>query len=280
MNTVIFGKGFIGNHLYNSLKKEKDIGIFSRSEVEYSDIDKLKAFLDSNKDVKFIINCCGYTGYPNVDACETNQQDCLIYNLNIPTIINTVCIEKGVHPIHVSSGCIYTGYEKQFSEIDPPNFGLFDKDSSFYSKTKHLFETACKNLLDKITILRIRMPYTDTKEHKNYLYKILRYDNLIDNKNSVSYVEDLSRFVSFVIDNNHKGVFNIVNDEPISARQVVDLFKKNDIVNEKWNFVEFKDLKTRANRSNCILSNKKAKDTGFVFTDTIKSVEDCILKLK
>lgn len=280
MNTVIFGKGFIGNHIYNHLKNESDIGFYSRADIDYSNNDKLKKFLNEHKDIKFVINCCGYTGHPNVDACETNQQDCLFYNLNVPANINSVCIERKIQPIHVSSGCIYTGYNKDFTEEDAPTFGLFNKEASFYSKTKHLFEMACRNFLNNITILRIRMPYTDTKEHKNYLYKILQYDNLIDNKNSITYVNDVGRFVDFVIKNQIKGTYNVVNDGAVSASQVVELFKKNDIKNDKWNFVDFKALKTRANRSNCILSNKKVKDLGFNFSDTLKSVEDCIIKLK
>jgi hypothetical protein len=58
---------------------------------------------------EFLINAAGYTGKPNVDACELHKAECLLGNAVLPGIVAQACEEAGVPWGHVSSGCIYTG---------------------------------------------------------------------------------------------------------------------------------------------------------------------------
>ena len=102
---------------------------------------------DNRPDI--IINACGYTGRPNVDACEDDKADCWDLNVNLPVNISTICKLYSIPFIHVSSGCIYTGYDKEYTEEDEPNFGIGSDDSSWYSKTKHACETISK-FIEKI----------------------------------------------------------------------------------------------------------------------------------
>jgi putative intracellular protease/amidase len=57
----------------------------------------------------FVINAAGYTGKPNVDACELHKTDCLQGNAVLPGLIAQACEQAGVPWGHVSSGCIFTG---------------------------------------------------------------------------------------------------------------------------------------------------------------------------
>ena len=111
-------------------------------------------FLDKTA-IDAVVNCAGFTGKPNVDECEVRKEECFIQNSILPRDIEEVCKLKRVNLIHVSSGCIYTGYDKDYTEEDEPNFGMFDSDSSFYSKSKHAGEL---NLDTNFTnIIRIRI---------------------------------------------------------------------------------------------------------------------------
>jgi dTDP-4-dehydrorhamnose reductase len=276
MKLVILGKGFIGTHLYRFLnEKIIDVKAFNRNELNYSDSRVLQSYIKNNRP-DYIINCCGYTGAPNVDACETNKDLCINLNITIPALLNKVCSDNCIKLIHVSSGCIYSGYEKTYTEEDCPNFGLTNASSSFYSKCKHVFEVATKPYLDNTSILRIRMPFTSKLEDKNYLYKIFKYDNLINYQNSLSYVEDLNRFILFLCTNFNGGIYNIVNTSGISASTIVEMFKKNMLVNPDWNFVDMNLLNLKANRSNCVLSNEKTLKMGFNYTDTTDALQRCI----
>jgi len=279
---LILGGGFVGTHLYGSLKDRFfNIKLLKRSELDYSNEKIFRDFLLKEKP-EYIINCSGYTGYPNVDACEDNKQDCIFYNFQTPIHVQLLCRELNIKHIYVSSGCIYTGYEKDFTEDDIPNFGIFSNESSYYSKSKHLFELATQDLRDNLAILRIRMPFTHTLEHKNYLTKIYSYDNLINQLNSLTFLEDLNKFIFYLTQaNNFKGgIYNIVNTEPLYAYDIVQLFRDNNINNPSWKIIELNELKTKANRSNCVLSNKKVTDLGFVFSDTRKAVDLCIKNMK
>lgn len=280
MKIAIFGSGFVGNHLFNYLKsKNANVTLVSSNQLHYHDKGIFSKFLLDYKP-NFVINCVGYTGHPNVDGCEDNKEIATFLNIMLPTMMSTVCESKGIKIIHVSSGCIFTGYEKVFDETDAPNFGLLNSESSFYSKTKHCFELAT-SCLENNTILRIRMPFTPTLENKNYLYKIFKYDNIISMRNSLTYIDDLIKFIVHLVYHNYSsGIFNVVNRAPVSAEEIVEIYKKNNIENKNWKIIPINELQTKANRSNCILTPDKAESLGYTFSDVYESMEKCIRDIK
>ena len=273
MYHVILGKGFVGIHLSHYFKQNNiDHKIFSQSELDYTDPNTFKDFLDTNdKDIKWVINCSGYTGIPNVDACEDNKELCYAYNVLYPMQVVKLCNQYKIPVIHIGSGCIYSGYEKEFTEEDTPNFGIYSNQSSYYSKCKHVFETFAKEF--NCYVLRIRIPFTDILTRKNYFSKLLNYDTLINELNSVTSLNDFDEFVvRFISAKPEYGIYNVVNPEPVKAEEVIEILKDNKIVNSKWRFIEFKDLNTKANRSNCVLTTDKIKDLGLQLPNTRTSL--------
>jgi dTDP-4-dehydrorhamnose reductase len=273
MYHVILGKGFIGTHLSQYFKQNNiDHKIFSQSELDYTDPNTFKDFLDSNdKDIKWVINCSGYTGVPNVDACEDNKEFCYAYNVLYPMQVVKLCNQYKIPVIHIGSGCIYSGYEKEFTEEDTPNFGIYSNQSSYYSKCKHVFETFAKEF--NCYVLRIRIPFTDILTRKNYFSKLLNYDTLINELNSVTSLNDFDEFVvRFISIKPEYGIYNVVNPEPVKAEEVIEILKDNKILNSRWRFIELKDLNTKANRSNCVLTTDKIKDLGLQLPNTRTSL--------
>lgn len=261
---LILGKGYIGTHIYNYLSNfNSPLTFVNRESLDYSSEKELSKFLNYKK-FDYVINCSGYTGIPNVDACETNKEDCYKYNVEIPLNIAKCCEYNKSKLINISSGCIYTGYEKAFTEEDVPNFGFFNPSSSFYSKTKHICENNLKNF-NSIT-LRIRMPISNTNNRKNLIQKILSYNKLIYLDNSATHLDDLSELIFKLI--NHRdiesirGPLNAVNPGSINCKKISDLIVQSEYFSQLksvpiWEFVDINDLDIKAGRSNCLLSDSK-----------------------
>lgn len=261
MNTLILGKGYIGNYLKTQLSVPTLSTIhISKKDLDYTNPYVLEKFI-AKKEFKWIINCTGYTGVPNVDACEDNKEVCYYYNVTVPLYLTKVANKYNIPIIHIGSGCVYTGYDKAYTEFDKTNFGADTFESSFYSKTKDTFEKLSSDM--KRYVFRIRIPFNDVVEPKNYLYKLYKYNNLISCKNSITDVSCLTKFVHDFItlkDNSKKeiynygnGIFNITNPGAVEAKSVTELMKQYGLVNPEWNFVSIEEANFRVARSNCIL---------------------------
>ena len=92
----------------------------------------------------------------------------------------------------VSSGCIYTGAREdgsEFTEEDTPNFTFRQNNCSFYSGTKALGEEILSET-KKCYIWRLRIPFNHDDNPRNYLSKLMRYDNLLEATNSISQLDE------------------------------------------------------------------------------------------
>jgi 3,5-epimerase/4-reductase len=273
MTTLILGKGFVGTHLARYFKTNNiDHKILSQKELDYTNPNVFGDYIvENNSNIKCVVSAFGYTGIPNVDACEDNKELCYAYNVLYPMQVVKLCNQYKIPVIHIGSGCVYSGYEKEFTEEDTPNFGIYSNQSSYYSKCKHVFETFAKEF--NCYVLRIRIPFTDILTRKNYFSKLLNYDTLINELNSVTSLNDFDEFVvRFISAKPEYGIYNVVNPEPVKAEEVIEILKDNKIVNSKWRFIELKDLNTKANRSNCVLSTKKINDLGLQLPNTRTSL--------
>lgn len=267
-NTLVIGNGFVGKKLANYLIANN----YTNSEIHH--LHGLKYFEQlggvnivdnklSHGDLEYVVNCVGYTGSPNVDGCEDNKEDTWYLNVVWPSILAHLCSKYGVKLINISSGCIYTGYEKEYTEECIPNFGLYTDNSSWYSKSKHACELSFKNF-DNVFNFRIRMPITgNLNEGKNYLTKILKYNNLIDFVNSKTVIDDLLDFTQrFIITDKREklppGNYNVVNPNPMSTEDITKILDEYGFWNPHWKFISLEELykSTKCGRSNCVLSTE------------------------
>jgi dTDP-4-dehydrorhamnose reductase len=255
---LIIGKGYIGNILFNSLSQNNfDVQIISKQDIDYTSNYTFTKFLLSNDTFDYVINCAGYTGIPNIDQAETNKAECWKYNVTVPYNISKICAQHNIEFINISTGCIYSGYTKDFTEEDVPNFGMFDT-SSFYSKSKHAYELVFEHGMN----LRIRMPYCNTKCGKNFLSKIISFNNICNLRNSKTYINDLVKFLEFFVASSKLkttdvGLLNFVNPSALYIEQIVDILTEQNLNNPNWSYTDISNLKLAAPRSNCVLSTDK-----------------------
>ena len=292
---IILGKGYVGNAVNTRFVNEgKSLSFLSRKDVDYTDPLKLSQFIEFKQQSTTeippssftIINCAGYTGNPNVDACELDYNKPGVYALNaqLPITLAQVAMSyNNVDLIHISSGCIYSGYEKIYSETDVPNFGIYNPNSSFYSKTKHIAELGLQQFKTG-AILRVRMIFGDDESPRNLLNKILKYNNLIALENSMTNVNDLAAFISSFTDRGLErkhDIYNVVNEGSLSLRVITGIMRKYHKGRSDWTFTDqVEDLKTKAGRSNCVLDTQKIRSLGLALPGVTASMDDCIKKIK
>jgi len=230
--------------------------------ADIADAAAVAKALDAEKpDV--VINAAGKTGRPNVDWCEDHKVETMRSNVTGPLVLLEECAKRGIYWVHLSSGCVYSGDNggKGFTEADAPNFF-----GSFYSRTKAWSETALREF--PVLILRLRMPFDGTTDSRNLIMKLKGYTRVLDAMNSVTYLPDFLRAAALLIERRRTGVWNLVNDGPISPCRVMELYR--EIVDPSHTFerLTLNDLPqvVKAGRSSCVLSLEKLTKEGIRMT--------------
>jgi len=270
---LLFGAtGYVGQK-YQEYFKFKNIPYKTES-IRYENFLKGEILdLISKHNPSFVINCTGYTGIPNVDACEDNKHICLDANTYLPHNLAWACKTLGIGFGHVSSGCIYSG-DKNYNEEDIPNF-----DKSWYSSTKIRGEKRIKLFYsDNSYIWRLRIPFDYIDHPKNFISKIIKFDKLTNQYNSISNINDFVRATTECYLNKLPyGIYNVTNPGKVRAQDIAKLLKEKGIVpkNRKWEILEdINEIKKieKVPRSNCTLDSSKIINLGIPLPDIYESL--------
>jgi dTDP-4-dehydrorhamnose reductase len=283
MILLLGGSGYVGS-AFRSFLDERSLRYrnVSRSELDYAQPGVLAKCLRETKP-EFLINCAGYTGKPNVDACELHKAECLAGNAVLPGLIREACELSDVPWGHVSSGCIYTGDRPGgggFREDDAPNFCFRTDNCSFYSGTKALGEE-CLEGSQNAFVWRLRVPFNHIDSGRNYLSKLMRYDCLLDATNSISHLNEFVRCCWECWENRVPfGTYNVTNGGAVTAREIVEIIKKHGIVDKEYKFFESEDqfmrLAAKTPRSNCVMDNSKLLATGISISEVHDAIESSL----
>jgi dTDP-4-dehydrorhamnose reductase len=277
---LLGGSGYVG-HAYQALLKRKGIPFrnLRRAEVDYTRPGLLLESILKDKP-EFLINAAGYTGKPNVDACEIHKAECLLGNAVLPGIVAQACEASGLPWGHVSSGCIYTGDGpggNGFTEADAPNFTFRTNNCSFYSGTKGLGEEVLAGRPDHF-VWRLRIPFDGVDNPRNYLTKLMRYPRLLEATNSIS---QLDEFVAATLECWTKrvpfGTYNVTNPGKVTTHEVVDLIRASGVCPKEFSFFasesEFMQLAAKAPRSNCVMDSSKLAGVGISLTPVREAIQ-------
>jgi dTDP-4-dehydrorhamnose reductase len=286
---ILGGAGYVGKAFLKTFNaKNMPYKSLSRSEVNYYDKIKLREYINSkflhlekSVDSKItIINCAGFVGKPNVDACENNKEECFEANSILPFLLSSLCKEEGYNFCHISSGCIYNGYKKTFCEEDQPNFNF--NNGSFYSGSKAFGEKLVLKLNPDSYIFRLRIPFNGENCKRNYLTKLLSYDRLINMQNSLSHLGDfVEHCIELIAKQAPKGIYNITNKGSIDAQSITCMMKKHLKIKKEFKFFSNLDYfmqEITAPRSNCILDTSKVEQYVNI-RNVEEAVENSIIEL-
>jgi dTDP-4-dehydrorhamnose reductase len=283
MILLLGGSGYVGR-AYQRLFLRYDVPhrVLTRAELDYSDPERLISAI-RYLSAEFVINAAGYTGKPNVDACEYDKAECLFGNAVLPGRIREACEATGVPWGHVSSGCIYNGAKPDgsgFREDDAPNFSFRAPPCSFYSGTKALGEEVLADA-QRCYIWRLRIPFHELESPRNYLTKLMRYERLLDARNSLSQLDEFAAATCMVWQRDAEfGIYNVTNPGSITAREITQLLEETGVMKKDWQFFSDEDEFMReaaiAPRSNCVLDTSKMEALGIRLTPVIESVRHAL----
>jgi dTDP-4-dehydrorhamnose reductase len=295
MIILLGASGYIGQAFAQLLKgRGEEFLAPARKDLDYTRFDVLLKLLREKRPA-FLMNAAGYTGKPNVDACETAKADTLQGNTLFPETVAHACLAENVPWGHVSSGCIYSGAKvvqngelrtekdltkpalhelaehhsdqiQGYTEADTPNFTFRDPPCSFYSGTKALAEEAIAGV-GRSYIWRLRIPFDEFDNPRNYLSKVQRYPKVYENVNSISHRGD---FVRACVDlwklKAPFGTYNVTNPGFVTTRQVVGMIDSILKPNRRFEFwkddSEFYELAAKTPRSNCVMDVSKLLEAG------------------
>ena len=285
MKYLLIGKnGYVGGK-FSSLPKIKcNLISIGRDSLNYYDRKLLSDFITHNH-ISFLINASGFTGKPNVDVCEFAKAECLLGNAVLPGIIREVCEDLKIPWGHVSSGCIYSGRRSDgggWQEEDEPNFSFRSPPCSFYSGTKALGEEVLEGA-ENCFVWRLRIPFNHEPSPRNYLQKLLNYENLLEAENSVSHLEEFcQKCIECFTKDVEPGIYNMTNPGSITTSQVTEWMIEEGLTEKKFNFFkteeEFMEKAAKTPRSNCVLDTTKAEKAGIAMRPVEEAMIDSISK--
>lgn len=275
---LIFGNGYLGNRLAeyfhtNALISRADITIYS--EIE-KDIRKYSP--------EIIINAAAKT---NIDWVEKQENRREAYAVNVGGAANVFFAARtnNIFLCHISSGCIFDGITLGgFKENDMPN------PSCYYAWTKIWGESQLFPFFDskKVLVLRIRMPISQKFHPRNLINKLMKYDKVIDDQNSITVIEDFLPAMKKFLKNRIYGTFHLTNTGSISPYEIIQIMKKKGLINpnkkvKKITKEELDRLTLKgggARRVSTILNTDKLKKLHINLPNVKERVEECIKNFK
>lgn len=244
---VIGSNGLLGQTLVNKLIAHPEFQLYAMASGENrntnaSDLRYFSIDLQDFKTIRwqlnliephFVINALAMT---NVDACETQQDDCKRINADFVTALAEVCKELSTHLIHISTDFIFDGTEGFYTEDDTAN------PVNYYGWSKLWAENGIQESGVVYTILRTIVVYGKVEQMKRNNIVLWIKDslekgqsiNLVDDQFRMpTYVGSLADACILVMQKQAVGIFNICGRDLLSiydmGSQIADFYglKKN-----------------------------------------------------
>ena len=225
---IIFGgNGFLGSNIIKYLELENKN--FIKSNIRLQQIDEINKLLDLVKP-KYIINCAGITGTPNIFWCDNHKIETIENNITYQLTLAMICKQKNIHLTIFGSGGIFNN-DRFYNEEDEGNC----KDN-FYSECRINLENIIKNY-DNVLYLRVNYPISSIKSQKNLLTKLISYNNSESNDISITYIDNLFPILFKMIENNDIGITNFTNPGAINIIEIMNIYKNYNL-NHNFNIIK------------------------------------------
>ena len=238
MTTILVtgGNGQLASCIKDVEKQYDDLNIIYTDylELDICDLDQVKSFFESNKQINYCINCAAYTA---VDKAETEAEKAFEINATGAKNLAYVCNDHGAVLIHVSTDFVFDGEKNEpYTETDVAN------PISVYGASKLQGEVEIQQALKEYFIIRTSWLYSEYGN--NFMKTMLRLAETRDGISVVSdqigtptYAGDLAEIIIQIINTKTEkyGIYHYSNEGVASwfefAKEIFKLTKNKIKVN-------------------------------------------------
>jgi nucleoside-diphosphate-sugar epimerase len=292
MFILVYGaKGWIGGQFMDILKNSniRHVSGIARVDDEYELRNEIQTVNPSHV-VSFIGRTHGKIDeqvFTTIDYLE--QKGKLVENIRdnlfSPLLLAEICTKQNIHYTYLGTGCIFNYDEEHpygkevngFEEESIPNFfgSSYSVVKGFTDRLMHLYS-------DTVLNLRIRMPITGEKNPRNFITKIVQYENICSIPNSMTVLPEMLPYVLKMMKQNVTGTVNLTNPGLIEHNEILQMYKEIVDQDFKWkNFsLEEQRLILDSDRSNNFLETERLEIL-FPYVRNIKdAVRQCLVDYK
>jgi dTDP-4-dehydrorhamnose reductase len=270
---IVFGsKGFLGSSIVKTLEEQNKC--FITSDIRLNETEKIKHLLTVYSP-KYIINCAGITGTPNIFWCDEHKTETIENNITYQLSMAAICKEYEIHLTIFGSGGIFNNDSKVYLETDIGN-----NSTNYYGECRILLETLVKHY-DNVLYLRINYPISSKPSNKNLLTKLLSYKSIDFVKLSLTYIDNLFPILFKMIEQNESGICNFTNPGQINLLDIINIYNEttnsqiNPVINPLINTTNHLDLETNKRSFASLHSDKLTK---YEPLDIKSAIKDCCKK--
>ncbi len=232
---ILGGSGMLGHQLYKTLKKKYDVKVTLRGnydsvkKYEIFQEEDVRAFVDAldfdsiirslaSYKPDIIINCIGLIKQLPI---STDPLSAITINSLLPHRISLICAASKIRMIHISTDCVFSGKNGNYSEED-----LSDAED-LYGRSKYLGEVSYK---PHTVTLRTSIIGREIKTKLGLVEWFLSQENKVEGFKKAIFsgftTNELAKVIAdFVIPNEElTGVYNVSTD-PISKYDLLTLVK-------------------------------------------------------
>ena len=270
---VFGGAGWIGQQAVPLLQRAFDT-VLVVEDVRADDEAAVKRLLDAERP-SHVLCMIGRThgeGCNTIDYLEQpgKLQENIRDNLYAPLVLAHNCHDRAIHFTYLGTGCIFSAPPpREFLEADRPNFfgSSYSIVKGFTDRFMHLYPFALN--------VRIRMPITNLHHPRNFISKIISYEKICNNPNSMTVLPTLLPFLVDMIHRCETGTVNLVNPGVITHNEILALYQKYVDPGFTWvNFTEEEQNKILASkRSNNTLSTAHLEE---MYPDVIPHIHEAV----
>jgi dTDP-4-dehydrorhamnose reductase len=217
--------------------------------------------------VTIAVNCAAFIPLPSVSLCDKQPKETIKGNVFFPSLVTKACKEAGIPVMHLSTACLYDE-AREYEETDIPMRG-FGQHCGMYVGSKLVAEEIVSDY-ERHWIARIRLPFDEQDNNKNYLSKVKQYPQVYDHLNTLCHRADIVKAMLDMIEQKAPfGTYHVCNPGSISAREIVSKMTYAGIIKQPKTFIPGPCKGTT-------LSVKKLLATGIKIRNVEEAVNDAI----
>ena len=288
---LVWGLGWIGG-LFKPILEAKGFTVV----VATSRADNKKSVEAEIATVRptHVVSLIGRThgpGFTTIDYLEQpgKLQENLKDNLYGPLVLAGAAKAAGCHMLYLGTGCIFE-YDADhvcslsplgevagsvgFTESALPNFF-----GSGYSTVKGYTDRLMSELYgDSVLNVRIRMPISSQDNPRNFISKIIAYQNICSIQNSMTVLDDILPVLADCMVRQDVGTLNAVNPGTMDHHAILTLYKELQNPDHTWTEISNAELVggfVKGARSNNYLETKRLEE----LCPSVPSLEESVRRI-